>query len=185
VSNDCGKTDASKVVNVVDPPAAVRITVTKDTLAVAERAGVVYQWFANGTLLTGANGNRWIGQYNGSYVVRLTNAGGCTVYSDTVAYTVPKDTSGGSSVPSSVELAQVSPNPVAESVVVRLPDSWYGAVCLVVRDVTGGEVMRSSVDIANPSQEVVLSTASLGSGTYFLYAESGQCAARAVFVKLR
>lgn len=185
VSNDCGKTDASKVVNVVDPPAAVRITVTKDTLAVPERAGVVYQWFANGTLLTGANGNRWIGQYNGSYVVRLTNAGGCTVYSDTVAYTVPKDTSGGSSVPSSVELAQVSPNPVAESVVVRLPDSWYGAVCLVVRDVTGGEVMRSSVDIANPSQEVVLSTASLGSGTYFLYAESGQCAARAVFVKLR
>lgn len=185
VSNECGKTDITKVVNVFEPPASERVSISKDTLSVRDTPGIQYQWYANGTNLSGATSSRWIGRYNGTYFVRMVNQGGCTVYSDTVNYTVPKDTSGGTGVAELCESVDVFPNPVSDELTIRLSGDWSGNVDIIIHDVNSRMVVRRTTSVLDSGADVRIPLVTIPDGVYRLQAESGSRVARSVFVKLR
>lgn len=183
VKNECGTTDVTKTVDVFAPPAPVRVLVSKDTLSVPESQGISYQWYANGSMLSGGSSAQWIGRYNGSYSVRLINQGGCIVYSDTVAFTVPKDTSGGTSVDYELGSAAIFPHPVQSKLRVTLPENWTGGTHLEVRDLMGVLVRDESLDVRSSTAVLELSVNGLSGGLYQLRVTSGARVARAVFIK--
>jgi photosystem II stability/assembly factor-like uncharacterized protein len=183
VKNECGTTDVTKTIDVFAPPAPVRVSVVKDTLSVPESQGIQYQWYANGSMLTGGTSAQWIGRYNGTYSVRLINQGGCVVYSDTVAFTVPKDTSGGTSVDYELESATIFPHPVQGKLRVTLPENWTGGSHVEVRDMLGVVVKDEWLDIRSSTSLMELSVSGLASGLYQLRITTGGKVARAVFVK--
>jgi hypothetical protein len=105
------------------------------------------------------------------------------VYSDTVAFTVPKDTSGGTSVDYELESATIFPHPVQGKLRVTLPENWTGGSHVEVRDLMGIVVKDEWLDIRLSTSLMELSVSGLASGLYQLRITTGGKVARAVFVK--
>jgi gliding motility-associated-like protein len=62
----------------------------EDSVILKASAGVTYQWFKNGTAITGAVGDTYIARTEGDYTVVITNANGClSAPSQVVAVKVP------------------------------------------------------------------------------------------------
>ena len=80
----CTGTSSGKAVTLVEVPAVLGdIVNTCPATTVGLSTGVydTYQWYLNGTALTGANGANYQAQVSGSYSVRVTKGAGCELSS--------------------------------------------------------------------------------------------------------
>jgi hypothetical protein len=77
----CNATSNTVAITVNTPP-PVSITVNGDTLTANN--GFNFQWYLNGSLLPGDNGNQIIVTKTGQYTVQITDTNGCTTTSNPV-----------------------------------------------------------------------------------------------------
>ncbi len=168
LSNTCGTNSITKVFEVYAPPSKPVVTVSKDTMSVPDSAGLSFQWFANGSLLSSGTGHIWLGRFSGDYVVRVTNQGGCRVTSDTVHFV--KDTSGtggpGDAVVDVQSDFSIHPNPASNVLYVRPELSWVGLTTVLIHDVVGRTMISMNVDADGSGAEIPISIQGWHSGMY-------------------
>ncbi len=75
--NNCSDVDTVSV-QVLGAPAIPVVTQSVLDLCTAPVAGLTYQWFENGNLITGATSNCYTASSNGNYTVVATNGDGCS-----------------------------------------------------------------------------------------------------------
>lgn len=76
IGGGCNSTSIIEKVNVYPQPQTPVITQQGDSLFSTSASG--YQWYLNGSLLPGANSQAYHPGVNGSYIVEITDASGCS-----------------------------------------------------------------------------------------------------------
>lgn len=94
-----------------------------------------YQWYLNGNPISGANASTYQPLTSGNYSVSLTDANGCTFTSAPFTWAVGVAENAGDLV------RQLYPNPAGDQLNLVV-SPWHDPVTIVVRDVTGREVLR-------------------------------------------
>jgi len=158
-------------VTVVPIPNATTISrISNDTLvaAISTPAPASYQWYYNGSPLTGATSStlRIIGV--GTYYVTTISANGCaslesnTIVIDNVATKLPAD------------LGKVYPNPFAGVFNLELNNLAEETVVLHITDVAGREVMTQEVSLQNGATKVEIAASALPNGMYNLLIDTSR-----------
>lgn len=78
-SNTCGNAATTVVVNTIAIP-----TITEASLVLTSSASTAYQWYRDGVLIPGATLQSYTVFSTGNYVVQVTDANGCSAFSDTI-----------------------------------------------------------------------------------------------------
>lgn len=115
------------------PMAPPAITVGFDDLT--STVANAYQWYLNGTLIPGANGQVFTPAVSGAYHVVGTFAGNCQLASDTVNFSVTGLENGESPA------GRVFPNPAQGMLFLELPAMGGGAWHVSLVDALGREVL--------------------------------------------
>ena len=136
--NVCGISNANPLtLTVVDTPQAT-ISRQHDTLIAS--VGVSYQWYDNGSAISGANAQSFIPTQNGNYSVQITNATNCNGNSAIITFTTLSlwDLSGDSEI-------TISPNPSSSgSFHLSISEYWLGAD-IKIQEVLGREIYQSKL----------------------------------------
>lgn len=160
VTNSFGCSDISHppVLVVVNPLPHPQISFTNNTVATGAFAS--YQWYFNSAAIPGATNQSCNVTQNGAYTVRVTNADGCTNYSDVFFI----NNLGVAVVPGR-DLIKVYPNPAHDRVTIEAPV----AVNVVIADLTGQTVVKQMHakdvqlgDIASGLYMIIVTDASSG-----------------------
>ncbi|MDB5283880.1 MAG: hypothetical protein JWO06_2955 [Bacteroidota bacterium] len=129
------------------PP--VSISVNGDTLTAYN--SLTYQWYLNGTPISGATSHIYIATQNGDYSVAVSDSNGCTALSNKASVTTGIENLTGDGT------VKVYPNPLETgNWHVDVSDEWIGSNCDVY-DADGKLVYRST--IRNRSSEISLNVA--------------------------
>lgn len=153
-------------------PSTPAITQNIDSLfANVSNPNVTLQWYLDGTLLTGETNNLLVTTQNGSYVVEVTNALGCTG-TDTIQVT-----NTGIADPSNKNLVSIYPNPIND--VLFINNYSANTVEVSIFDLNGKMILKSAA--ANGINKMDVST--LSAGVYMIEAKAGENTSRQRLVK--
>lgn len=141
----------------MDDPA---ITVAGDLLTATE--GNSYQWFLNGTAISGATEQTYLASISGDYQVRVNFGSPCNLISDTTALTVSGIAENGQ------DRIVLFPQPAMDQVTLERADA--GAVWNVRLTDALGRTVRSIV-WAGGRRQLVLSVAELPAGPYVVHCD--------------
>ena len=147
--NVCGSANATPLnLNVIDTPTAL-ITQHRDTLTtgLADK----YQWYLNGTEITGATSQNYITSQNGNYTVAVTNAGNCTGMSPAYNYIYLSI----NQVSSQNDVA-IFPNPSANGIFQLMVSNDLQGGTIQVFDVLGRLVFEKAITEPNPGIDLSL-----------------------------
>jgi hypothetical protein len=117
-----------------------------------------YQWYLNGNPVAGANSSSYQPATGGNYTVEITDGHNCEHVSAPYQFTVGVEENDQDL------LLELYPNPAGDQLnIVSAP--WNETVVIVIRDVTGREVMREQ-----PAYQSVITfeVGSLGTGVYLV-----------------
>jgi hypothetical protein len=152
-SNNCSA--ESNHINVFAYPySPVSISVNGDTLRAYN--ALTYQWYLNGSIISGASSNIYIANQGGSYSVAITDSNGCSATSNAIVLTDINDLSNS--------FVSIFPNPFSTSVSISLQKQNLQQADLTVTDVLGSSVFKSAIQ--NPQFEI--NTSNWSAGVYFL-----------------
>jgi hypothetical protein len=129
-SAGCQNTD-SVTVTIVSNPGVPSITRGNDTLYCSP-AAASYQWYLNGTPISGATNSFYVFTMNGNYTVEVFNSFGC---STTSTITTVNDV--GIEELGALSLVNVYPNPASENVTIELNISKAMDVQIRLMNITG------------------------------------------------
>ncbi|MEO6834035.1 MAG: PKD domain-containing protein [Chitinophagaceae bacterium] len=136
------------------------ITATGATLTVGS-VGVSYQWYLNGTVITGAVNNTFIATKSGTYKVVVVNASGCTGTSPNFSYVA------ANVVNALLEAGyELFPNPTEGIFTFRAKHVSGGIVTLNCFDATGKKVAMEQINLANGNAEKTIDWSNLARGIY-------------------
>jgi hypothetical protein len=116
-----------------------------------------YQWYRNGTAITGATNQNYTMMANGSYSIKVTDSNGCGANSNTIVANV-----GIESFPISNAGVNFYPNPANEQI--WLENAVGGIVA--IHNIIGEKILSANVN----DKKQVLNIASLLPGVYTLRA---------------
>jgi hypothetical protein len=162
----CSGTD-SKAVTLDPSPAVPLITRNHNVLSTTPVTGATYQWYLNGTLITGATSNTWTAfQNNGNYTVVITVAG-CSTSSLPFAY----DSTG---LPKEKGAANVSVIPNPNHGMFTISGSLLGAteIKIKVMDLSGRLVKEINAGKQNGDFNIDVNIANEAAGVYILSIET-------------
>jgi len=126
-----------------------------------------YQWYLNGSPITGATDSFYVAHQGGTYAVQITDStGGCNSISNGFALGLEELTGNGDII--------IYPNPASQSVVISWPSAVGGNKDISIINVLGEKVYGEQQQIANSKLQLVLNFSSLTNGIYFLKIESGE-----------
>jgi hypothetical protein len=157
-SHGCEATSNTVAITVNMPP-TISITVNGDTLTANN--GVTFQWYLNGNLLPGDNGNQIIGTKGGSYAVQITDSNGCTSTSNPVVI-------GGINSLAGYNIS-IYPNPSVGNWQLAIGNNLIGAA-FEVWDNDGRIIYQSKIT----SVVTEINLPALASGVYFLRINTGE-----------
>ena len=149
---------ASKTISVLTytAPSLPAITQSGGTLTAASAGALSYQWFFNGTMITGATNSTYTaGTQPGDYTVEVTGDHGCTVMSDNYNYT------GDAIAVLSSALLTVSPNPFADLLTIENLNSVSE---VVIMNVQGKIIYNEKIS----SRNISISTQDFPIGFYLV-----------------
>ena len=145
-------------ITVYDYPAPQSIQLQGDSL-VANAGASTYQWYYNGTLVSGATNNVFVTTDDGDYNVIATDSNGCEV--EAVIYNV--DTKIESA--SAPKIVSVFPNPVIDFLTVS-SKAIYSERAIVYN--ASGEIVISAKHNVNDADDLRIDCRQLAPGFYFL-----------------
>jgi uncharacterized delta-60 repeat protein len=148
------------------------ITQNNDSLfANVSNPNATLQWYLDGTILTGETNDLLVTTQNGSYVVEVTNANGCTG-TDTIQVT-----NTGIADLSNKNLVSIYPNPIND--VLFINNYSASTVEVSIFDLNGKMILKSAV--ANGINKMDVST--LTAGVYMIETKAGENTSRQRLVK--
>ncbi len=156
--------DVTVTIHAIDVPVIVQNT---DSLSVASGFSS-YQWYLNGTSISGANANVHVPSTSGSYHVEIVNANACLGVSDTVEVTL---TTGVFSLPD--HEIRVFPNPIQSTTSVDL-ELKYVEGDFEIHDITGARILSGKCKDLNAILQRSIAFWSSGIFVLSLHCEKGQ-----------
>ena len=125
--NDCYVNTTAPALPVISESAGVLVSTQ----------GVTYQWYMNGSAISGATSQSYTPTQSGKYLVRITDANGCDYYySKTYSYNTV-DVNTGLLKVSLDQILQVFPNPAKESIQIQLTESGTNGYDVQLFDIAG------------------------------------------------
>lgn len=168
----CKDTSAAVFLTILAPPATPTITVNGDTLT--SSPALSYQWYLNGTAISGATLQTYVGTPGGSYYVVVTDANGCTKQSATVLSSIKENNLSGVNM-----ILSPSPNNGTFSLDITLTEQRK--LTAEVMDVTGRVIYARDLGKVSLNQREVFSL-QLSKGLYFISLKSEEGRAVSKFV---
>lgn len=155
-------TESSPVNITIFPlPAKPTIQKQKDTILICLVSATSYQWYLNGSAISGATNQRDTARQKGAYKVEITDANDCKAMSDTMMVDI---FTGILSVMGNYQMKIViSPNPFSEMAIIEITNSPSLPCSLVIYDVLGQEVLKQKI----VNQKMQIKRGNLPSGIYF------------------
>lgn len=164
-SNGCSDSDTI-VVNTLEIPAPV-ITPVGSQLQ-TQPGFTTYQWYINGNIIFGANGNIYAPVQNGTYTVVVTNAANCSGTSAPYLFVGMDEPDGF--------VFTVQPNPVSEFMLLSAENAAGRDFSIEIKNLLGETVYTSAIVSAHPSFSKTIDVRSFSKGVYFVHlkAQSGK-----------
>jgi hypothetical protein len=120
-----------------------------------------YQWFRNKKTIPGANTLTYTMLYDGNYYAEVTDANGCSKYSDTITIT---NLSVGN-LPSQQDGIHIYPNPSDGTITIATTNANDKIVAITVYDILGRVVLQQPLTFTNNQSSLKISAPS---GTYIV-----------------
>ena len=169
VGNSCGNANSNSINVIVNPLPPVPVIAQQiDTLI--SSSAFAYQWYLNGILIAGANGQYYIPTQNGDYTVVVTDANGCTNTSAIFTF----NTLGVHEV-SSTYMVTVTPNPVNDFFNLDFNSEKGSTISVSLISSTGAKIILSDKQkMFSGTNHLIfdLKPLSLASGIYFVKIDS-------------
>ncbi|HCA82513.1 MAG TPA: hypothetical protein DEP18_01910 [Flavobacteriales bacterium] len=164
-----GCTDTDQVTVTVNPIPAIPV-VTANGTTLTSSAATAYQWYLNGSTIGGQTGQSIVVTNNGTYMVVVTNASGCSNQSAPFAFN-----SVGVEEQSFINRIEFFPNPFSGNATIRLYAMESSQAVITLTDVTGKLVMNKTVTLVAGVNEIPMSEKEFAAenGNYFLTVEIG------------
>jgi hypothetical protein len=138
--------------------------------------GYSYQWYLNGTPITGANSATHLILQSGAYSLIAINGNGCMAYSDTLTAIIL--TNSASETETKTEEPILFPNPNNGSLNIHVPTFWHESI-YSISNLSGQIIWKGVLD-----QELnQLDLHELANGTYILELEKDQIKIHYRFIK--
>lgn len=158
-ANNCQKTNWYTIRN--DTPMAPEILFDEAIISVEDNFAT-YQWYLNGTEISGATNPTLQPIEDGDYMVEVTNETGCSVFSNTITITIESTT-----FPAGIEAIECYPNPADEHF--NLFIKSQNSVAATIKILNANGRLYKSLDIeVNGSFNQEISLKGLSSGLYFV-----------------
>ncbi len=167
-NNGC-TAESNHVAISVYPLPPVSITVNGDTLNAYNAS--TYQWFLNGSPISGATSGTYIAKQGGSYTVAITDANGCHAVSSPIAITGIDNLLQ--------DEIYIYPNPANSRLNIQIFETLIGAQ-LNIYDVTGSLLQMAVFQ----TQNLTLNTSNLPAGVYIAEIKLNGAVARKKWVKM-
>ena len=150
---------ANVTVNVSSSPPQPTITATGATLT-CNPSATSYQWYLNGSPISGATSQTYVATQNGWYSVWISNTSGCQSSSPSVYVSLT-----GIQSTASAQGIHVSPNPMCE--VLEITSDSHKNFQIRIMDVSGKEIWNEFVNLEG-KEKYKLPVSSFASGIYFI-----------------
>lgn len=146
------------------PISAPGIQINFCDLAADFLPGVSYQWYVNGTSISGANSRFYSVSQSGYYYVLVADSNFCSAQSQDMYITYPGCNGNGLPAAESEQELRLFPNPNSgDRLSVEISDAYIPAAIKII-DATGRVVFLSSVT----SRSFEIKTGSFSAGVYFV-----------------
>ncbi|MCX7727902.1 MAG: T9SS type A sorting domain-containing protein [Bacteroidia bacterium] len=150
---------ANVTVNVAPTPPQPTVSVSGGTLTCSPSAAS-YQWYLNGSPITGATSQTYLATQNGYYSVWISNTAGCQSSSSSVYVTV----TGVQNFTSSYGI-KITPNPATNFI--EINSSEKQSLLVKINDLTGKELYVSTFDFKQ-SDKYQIDISKFESGIYLI-----------------
>jgi hypothetical protein len=162
-TNSYGCTAGSTPISAAPHPAVTdSLTLTGDTLSLTAAGGQFYQWYVNGTIISGAIGTSYVPGHTGAYQVSVIDSSGCRTSSAVINITM-----AGMNTISDDKLISIYPNPSSGMITIQCGDE--SPRMLTISDELGRVVMD---DISVINQKTI-DLSSLLNGIYYIQVTEG------------
>ena len=180
ITDDHGCTATSTVTVTVNPlPAAPVISATTDTLFSTSSAA--YQWYVDGSIISGATDQQWVPAQNGNYTVVVIDVNGCSAESSPYAY----NSMGVFYLLSEVAL-QAFPNPFGDQLSIVYGLNKESDVTIEFINMIGEKVFEqfsANQGAGNHSLLLDVSGKGMSAGLYYLKINTGAGVMNKILVK--
>ncbi len=136
-------------------------------------AGGTYQWYLNGTAITGATSQDYTATAPGTYTVRITVAGGCKTTSDPFEIVITSVEQ-----PNALSYAKPYPNPAADWLTLPL-NHWPGKKNITIYQTTG----KLSTTYDTVDEEIKIYVADYPAGMYIVKVSTSDGSGVLKFIK--
>jgi PKD repeat protein len=167
VFNGFGCADTSDTAMVTISQAPTSPVVTQNGNVLTSDPATAYQWYIDGMAIPNATGQVHIATATGSYVVEVTNAAGCSEFSNAVSMLV-----GTGNV--FISDFRVYPNPIQDETHLAGNLKKGGMLEMRLHNATGQLVLQETVSVSAGAFEHTFNTADLPSGYYLCEILLGQ-----------
>lgn len=153
----------SSAISVASVIVAAIPVITSNGTTLTSSAAINYQWYVNGNLITGANGQQYTPLMNGLYNVMTTDFNGCEGFSNAFQFLTTGVSENSAGFPGTA----LFPNPADDRVILTLPEAKQLSVALFTVE---GKFLGTWFDGPVPpgGTQFELSTRSIASGNYLL-----------------
>ena len=167
--NSCGNSNCLDVIVIVNPNPDIPV-ITQDGNLLYTLSANTYQWYINGTPISGAISQFYTATESGIYQVEITNAYGCTSISDPLSVIISgiKESVAGISL-------NIYPNPNTGEFVIKMNVTKSSDLQIKLFDVIGQVIYEEKLDkyVGNYQNTIDVSNHAKGVYTLQLITEKG------------
>ncbi|CAN5403603.1 hypothetical protein BH11BAC2_BH11BAC2_14790 [soil metagenome] len=139
-------------------------TITALGNSVISSLAFFYQWYFNGSLIQGANGQNYTGMVSGSYSVETGDSLGCSSFSASYPLVV----TGISTISRKETELQIFPNPTSDKTQINLSGFKGKKFEIILTDLVG-RVLKQEIKLISGNEKIIYINASeYNSGIYFI-----------------
>ena len=143
-------------------------------LAAQNIPAVTYQWYLQGSVISGATARFYSASQAGYYSVKVNNTLGCSAQSADVFVNYPSCLTTGIEAISGQPEFNVYPNPASSEITVSITNMLAGNAFIEIVDLIGQTVYRSNNMSASTGFNFTINTSAFAAGAYLIKVTTGE-----------
>ena len=167
-SKGCTATDTVGVYLINCNLSAPTVQLNLCDLAAQNLPAVAYQWYLQGSMITGATTRFYSVSQSGYYFVKVNDTAGCTAQSPDVFVNYPTCLTTGIEAISDHPEFEIYPNPANGEITVSCTNTIEGNAHIEIFDLTGQTIYRSNSINAATGFKYTIYTGNLATGAYLI-----------------